>query len=96
MCSCGDYNRSPIAGITATVFSKFSGITGWNVSDIEALLTLYETNNIQVGGLLFSGLLISTLGAVMDVAMSISSAMKEIYDQNPDISRMQLIRAGCV
>ena len=30
----------------------------------------------------------------MDVAMSISSAMKEIYDQNPDISRMQLIRAG--
>ena len=83
-----------IAGITATVFSKLSGITGWNVSDIESLLTLYETNNIQVGGLLFSGLLISTLGAVMDVAMSISSAMKEIYDQNPDISRMQLIRAG--
>ncbi len=70
-----------IAGITATVFSKLSGITGWNVSDIESLLTLYETNNIQVGG-------------VMDVAMSISSAMKEIYEQNPDISRMQLIRAG--
>ena len=31
---------------------------------------------------------------LMDVAMSISSAMKEIYDQNHDISRMQLIRAG--
>ena len=83
-----------IAGITATVFSKLSGITGWNVSDIESLLTLYETNNIQVGGLLFSGLLISTLGAVMDVAMSISSSMKEIYDQNPKITRLQLIKAG--
>lgn len=83
-----------IAGITATVFSKLSGITGWNVSDIESLLTLYETNDIQVGGLLFSGLLISTLGAVMDVAMSISSAMKEIYDQNPQISRLQLVKAG--
>lgn len=83
-----------IAGISATVFSKLSGITGWNVSDIESLLTLYETNNIKVGGLLFSGLLISTLGAVMDVAMSISSAMKEIYDQNPQITRMQLVKAG--
>ena len=80
-----------IAGITATVFSRLSGITGWNVSDIESLLTLYETNDIQVGGLLFSGLLISTLGAVMDVAMSISSAMKEIYDQNHQITRMQLV-----
>lgn len=84
-----------IAGITATVFSRLSGITGWNVSDIESLLTLYETNDIlQVGGLLFSGLLISTLGAVMDVAMSISSAMKEIYDQNHQITRMQLVKAG--
>ncbi len=42
-----------IAGITATVFSRMSGISGWNVSDIETLLTLNQTNGIQVGGLLF-------------------------------------------
>ena len=30
----------------------------------------------------------------MDVAMSISSAMKEIYDQNHQITRMQLVKAG--
>ena len=29
-----------IAGIAATLFSAASGITGWNVSDIESLLTL--------------------------------------------------------
>ena len=83
-----------IAGVMATLFSRASGITGWNVSDIESLLTLFETDGIQVGGLLFSGLLISALGAVMDVAMSISSAMQELCDQNPDISRMELMRAG--
>lgn len=83
-----------IAGITATVFSRMSGISGWNVSDIETLLTLNQTNGIQVGGLLFSGLLISALGAVMDVAMSISSAMQEICDQNQEITRFQLMRAG--
>ena len=31
-----------------------SGITGYNVSDIETLMTLWNTNGIQVGGLLFS------------------------------------------
>ncbi|MCC8065948.1 MAG: YibE/F family protein [Clostridiales bacterium] len=69
------------AGITAILFSKASGITGYNVSDIESLLTLWNVKGIQVGGLLFSGLLISALGATMDVAMSISSAMDEIARQ---------------
>ena len=83
-----------IAGVAAAIFSRLSGITGWNVSDIESLLTLWQTNNIQVGGLLFSGLLISSLGAVMDVAMSISSSMQELCSQNPEISRLELMRAG--
>lgn len=83
-----------IAGLAAAAFSAASGVTGWNVSEIESLLTLYETNDIQVGGLLFSGLLISSLGAVMDVAMSISSSMQELCSQNPDITRMELMRAG--
>lgn len=83
-----------IAGLAATAFSAASGITGWNVSDIESLLTLWNTNGIQVGGLLFSGLLISSLGATMDVAMSIGSAISEIHAQTPDISRRELFRAG--
>lgn len=83
-----------IAGVTATVFSYLTGVTGYNVSDIESLMTLYQVKGIQVGGLLFSGLLISALGAVMDVAMSISSAMQEICGQNPQISRFELMQAG--
>lgn len=83
-----------ISGVAATIFSSMSGITGWNVSDIESLMTLYQIGGIQVGGLLFSGLLISALGAVMDVAMSISSAMQELCDQRPDITRMELMKAG--
>ena len=82
------------AGVAASVFSDLTGITGWNVSDIESLMTLQQVNGIQVGGLLFSGLLISALGAEMDVAMSISSAMKEFCDQNPGISRLELMKAG--
>lgn len=83
-----------LAGFSAWCFSKASGISGYNVSDIETLMTLWNTNRIQVGGLLFSGLLISCLGAVMDVAMSISSAIDEIYRQNLSLSRKELFKAG--
>ena len=83
-----------LAGLSAWCFSKASGISGYNVSDIETLITLWNTNRIQVGGLLFSGLLISCLGATMDVAMSISSAIDEIYKQNASLSRKELFKAG--
>ncbi|MCD8153726.1 MAG: YibE/F family protein [Clostridiales bacterium] len=82
------------AGLSAWFFSFLSGITGYNVSDIETLMTLWNTNGIHVGGLLFSGLLISSLGAVMDVGMSVSSSMAEILKQNPEITGRELFRAG--
>ena len=83
-----------MAGVAASLFSFATGITGWNVSDIESLMTLWSTADIQVGGLLFSGLLISSLGATMDVAMSIASSMAEVQAQTPDISRRALFQAG--
>lgn len=92
--TAGTVSGVVVAGLTAAIFSAATGITGWNVSDIESLLTLWNTSDIQVGGLLFSGLLISSLGATMDVAMSISSAMAELLAQTPDISRRELFRAG--
>lgn len=82
------------AALFAKAYSVCTGISGWNVSDIESLLTLWETNGIQVGQLLFSGLLISSLGATMDVAMSVASAMQEIRTADPDITRSGLWKAG--
>jgi len=83
-----------IAGITARIFGMLTGLSGWNVSDIENLVTLWDTNGIQVGELLFSGLLISSLGATMDVAMSIASSMQEIVHQNREITAGELWKAG--
>ncbi len=92
--SAGTVTGVVIAYGTARIFGLAAGLSGFNVSDIESLMTVYETNDIQVGGLLFAGLLISSLGATMDVAMSIASAMEEIVRQNPAISRRELFRAG--
>ena len=92
--TCGTVAGVVIAGVSAQIFSAASGISGYNVSNIESLMTLWNTDGIQVGGLLFSGLLISALGAVMDVAMSVSSSLYEIYLQNPSLTRKELFRSG--
>ena len=83
-----------MAGITAFFFSAVTGLSGYNVSDIETLITLWDVDGIQVGSLLFSGILISSLGAVMDVSMSVTSSMEEVLRQNPGIARGELLRAG--
>ncbi|MDO5521283.1 MAG: YibE/F family protein [bacterium] len=83
-----------IAGIAASLFGKASGIDGWNVSDIETLVYVGQNTKIQVGGLLFAGILIASLGAVMDVAMSVASAITEIYEVDHTLSFQQLFTSG--
>lgn len=92
--SAGTVAGVVIAGLVAAIFGAATGIPGWNVSDIETLITLWNTNGINVGELLFAGLLISSLGAVMDVAMSVASSMGEVLAQNPAMSRGALFASG--
>lgn len=82
------------AGISALIFGHFAGISGYNVSDIETLNYVAQYTPIQIGGLLFAGIIISALGAVMDVGMSMSSAIQEIYEANPEVSRKKLFMSG--
>lgn len=50
--------------------------------------------SIHIGELMYAGILISTLGAIMDVAMSISSTLNEIYYHNPYLSVKELFHSG--
>lgn len=65
---------------------------------IEALLQIKQGQNplssLQLGDLLVGGILIAALGAVNDVAMSISSSMNELVAVNPGLTRRQLLRSG--
>ena len=49
---------------------------------------------IGLKGLLAAGVILSALGAVMDVAMSLSSAMSEIRAADPTMDRKALFRSG--
>lgn len=84
-----------IAAVAAAVlFGIIAGIDGYNVSNIESLVYITEYTNVHIGELLFAGILISSLGAVMDVGMSISSAIVEIKEKSPDISHYELFSSG--
>lgn len=83
-----------IAGICASGFGYFAKISGYNVSDIEELVFVANNTNLKIGGLLFAGILIASLGAVMDVAMSVASTINEIYENNRDLNRNELFKSG--
>lgn len=83
-----------IAAVSAVMFGIVAGIDGYNVSDIESLLYIAQYSKVNVGELLFAGVIISALGAVMDVAVDIASAMNEVKRHKPDITRHALFHAG--
>ena len=82
------------AGVSALVFGHFAGISGYNVSDIETLNYVAQYTPIRIGELLFAGIIISALGAVMDVGMSMSSAIQEIYEANLEVDKKKLFMSG--
>ncbi len=83
-----------IATLIAYIFSDLAYLSGGTMQDTEALLYVSETSRLQVKGLLLASILIASLGAVMDVAMSISSAMFEFASVNSNLTAKELIRSG--
>ena len=76
------------------MFGHFSHISGLNVSDVETLAYIAQNSRLDVSGVLFSGILIASLGAVMDVSMSVASTIAEIRANSPDLGKGELFRSG--
>lgn len=83
-----------ISTLFAALFGCLTNISGNNVSDIENLMYIGQMTDIDVGELMFAGILISALGAVMDVAISVASTINEIHEKNPQLSRKELFSSG--
>lgn len=85
--------------ICAILFAYLAGkllrISGLRMEYAESLLQLRQTgmSSIGISNILTAGVMISALGAVMDVAMSLSSATYELYKANPTLSTRQLWHA---
>lgn len=82
------------AGILAAVVGVITPMTGFNMSEAEELVLRASEHQMHISGLLVCGVLIASLGAVMDVAMSIASACQELRELNPSLTARQLFQSG--
>lgn len=95
---CGR-NRKSISAIVGTLAGTFVSIliagivikmNNWSGIHFEKMDFLTQPPET----IFFIELMIGTLGAIMDIAISISSAVKELYDKNPNANRKAIIKSS--
>ncbi len=82
------------AGLLALIFTKLMHVTGLSTDEALMLQYIPQGNIFNASELLLSGIILGALGAVMDVAMSIASAIEEIRLNNPKIEAIKLFNSG--
>ena len=76
------------------LFSLLLHLSGFKISDAETLLVAAQNTGLNISTVLFAATMIASLGAVMDVAVSLLSALWEVRLADPDITGRGLWRAG--
>ena len=82
-----------VAGWLAYTFGDLAQLSGLATEE-ERMLMYVDNINFDMRGLLFAGILIGAVGAIMDVTMSVASAISEVKRANPDMKTTELIAAG--
>jgi len=93
----GDFNRKTYSAILGTIigvmisgtisyiFGSLTKLTGIHMEKGEQILYLAADYHVKINGLMFTSILIASLGAINDVAMSIASSCNELCKRNPNI-----------
>lgn len=89
-CVCGVCIAALLGSLAAYVLH----ISAYQSDEAEALMLARSENGLHIRGLLLSGVLLTALGAVMDIAMSVASAMDELKAKRPDILPKELFYSG--
>lgn len=81
------------AGIIASIFSYLAKMSGACEEAIQLSINM-TTINFNFRELLFSGIIIASLGACMDVGMSIASSLDELKSKMSEIHWKELFKSG--
>lgn len=77
------------------IVTKASMIQGFGEEEVDEIIPVYSiyigVDFVQIAA---SVIILSTLGAIIDVAISITSPMQEIFHHHPTISRKDLFKSG--
>lgn len=83
-----------IAGIISYIIGSKINLTGLSAEEATMLMFIPQEISFNFRNLLFSGIILGALGAVMDVGMSVSSSIDEIYKANNELTTKQLFDSG--
>lgn len=81
-----------VAGLFATIATSMSHLHGLSTEDSVNLFL--KNPNLDFHGIFLAGIIIGSLGAVMDIGISISSAISEVKAHAPQATFAQLFKAG--
>lgn len=90
-----------LSGLLSVLSLSILNLTGhfaneYTADDVTMLYqSLYNADiHIDLKGIIFAATLIGALGAVMDVSLSLSSSLKEVYDKAKERSIISTIKSG--
>ncbi|WP_026884507.1 YibE/F family protein [Clostridium akagii] len=83
-----------IAALIAVYFSNKLNLTGLTDEEIQMMIYISQNTEFNFRGLMFAGILMGALGAVMDVSMSIASSINEVKQNRPNSTTSELIMSG--
>ena len=85
-----------VAGILSFFFVYKMRLTGYSNTEILNYVVSFpeQVANIDFREIISAGVIIGSMGAVMDIGMSISSSLNEIREKKPDISSRELFLSG--
>jgi uncharacterized membrane protein len=82
------------AGVIFGVFSWLSELSGYNAQQLGMLSYFAAHSGMRLRYLLFAGVLIASIGAVMDISMSVASAVREVQAADAGLGAAALYRSG--
>lgn len=83
-----------VAGIIAFVMDRLLGLTGMTDESAHYLQYVVEGLTIDLRAIIFAGIILGAVGAVMDVAMSLASSLKEVRDVSETPTFGSILRSG--
>lgn len=85
-----------ISGIISFMVVNMTKVSGVGTEEAQLLMDIPLKYTLDFKAILFAAILIGSLGAVMDVSMSIASTMTEIKEAHPKITAGRLMKAGMI
>lgn len=76
------------------IFSSLLHISGLQTDNAEALFLITQHTGMDIRTLLIASMMIASLGAVMDVAVSILSSLREVAEAGKSMGRAELFKSG--